>query len=75
VSSAEVMALQAAETKRTKRQVEKENIIVNLDNSSKLMWELCIDYFVRAGKPCRTFFMACGHQLCLVHTYTSGPKA
>jgi hypothetical protein len=34
VSSAEVMTLQAAEAKRKKRQVEKENIIVNLDDSS-----------------------------------------
>jgi hypothetical protein len=58
VGSAEVMALQAAETKRAKRQVEKENIIVTLDNSSKLMLEFCIDYFVRTGKSFRTFFMA-----------------
>jgi hypothetical protein len=63
--------LQAAETKRNKRQVEKENIIVSLDNSSKLMWELCIDYFVRAGLSSKTFFIngdrPCAH-VYLVHT-------
>jgi hypothetical protein len=69
------MVLQAAEAKRKKRQVEKENMIVNLDNSSKLMWELCIDYFVRAGEPTGTFFITGDHpctQVCLVHTKERG---
>ena len=50
--SVEVMALHVAGAKTTKRQVGKDNIIVNLYNSSELMWEFCIEYLVILGKRC-----------------------